>query len=108
MATKHEWLNQHGSCLDCGGELESRYGTLEYVLDDMTVRVEGVPMTICTECGRRIVPARVGIIVTNLAQSVVDSIRQAEREQDAIGAADVVSIHYREEEKADSRELVYA
>lgn len=108
MAAQPEWPVQPGSCLDCGGELEPAHGTLEYELDDMTVRVEGVPMLVCESCGRRIVPGRVGITVTNLARSVVESIRRTENEQDAVGAADAITIHYREEEEAEPRELVSA
>lgn len=108
MATQREAPNQRGSCLDCGGELQPAHGTLEYVLDDITVRVEGVPMLVCASCGRRIVPGRVGIMVTNLAQGVVDGVRNAEREQGTSGKADIVSIHFREEEDIDSRALVSA
>lgn len=79
--------------------MRSQLGRLEYNLDDITVIVEDVPMKICGECGKQLVPGIPAMAIGDAVQEVIDSVRARE-------IADRFTIHYREQDKTPDLALV--
>lgn len=91
MSTHKDWIENTGPCLTCRGELRPQMGSLEYRVDDIAVTVESVPMSVCMECGKRIIPGVVAMAIDDLVQEIIAAERAA-------SVADRVTIHYRERE----------
>lgn len=99
VSTPQEWLEGSCQCTKCHGDMRPQLGTLHYTLDDMTITVEDVPMTVCESCGMRIIPGIPAMAIDELVHDVVNAER-------ARSITDRVTIHYREQRESSG--LAYA
>ena len=61
-------------CPECGGEIKEDSTDLEYVLDNIKVRVNNVPADVCPTCGQSFLRSHVALEVNRLVNRIAEDI----------------------------------
>lgn len=99
MATPHEWLEQRPECRECGNDMQPEIGQLTYEFEDFHVDVRDVPMSICTGCGKRIVPGPVAVEIDDFVRDTVEALRRSNQVQSHVFELDRLTLNYRESDR---------
>lgn len=99
MNTLRTWRDDQPECPACTGVMRAEHGDLTYELEDYTITVTNVPMHVCPDCGERLVPGPVGLIVGELVQKFIEQISEVERSRNMRHApTTALSIEYANQE----------